>query len=65
MTIDEKRLSAGRRSSKDRRSGVDTRTDEERLSKERRSKKDRRSGLDRRSSVLADASRLTGDRDKP
>jgi hypothetical protein len=48
MTIDDKRLSPGRRSGQDRRSGTEARSIEERrLLGERRSTKDRRSGLDR------------------
>jgi hypothetical protein len=50
MSEDEKRPGGDRRSKKERRSGIDTRSDEaKRLSGERRSKADRRTGPDRRS----------------
>jgi hypothetical protein len=49
MGDDEKRLGADRRTSKERRSGIDARSEEEKqLTGERRSPMDRRSGRDRR-----------------
>jgi len=65
MTNDKRRLSAGRRSSSDRRTGTDTRSEEERmLIEERRSTTDRRLGLDRRSSTTADRAPTNGRRIK-
>jgi hypothetical protein len=66
MADEDRRLNGERRSGKDRRDGLDTRSDEQkRLVGERRLNRDRRSGLDRRSNTEESVPVTETDRLKP